>query len=508
MAKNKHGFLKLAIVGAVVAVLGVGVYHGIKHQDKIKDAWNNLWGIEEQVPEEKPTPDDPTGGEEQPLVNSVTIEVEGQDPTTQSVASGGLMEEPEAPTKEGYIFQGWALKGTTEPIDFSTFIVESDITLVPLWLEEPVKVTSATQFTFDGEMLTGYSGTDTNVVIPSSYSLGEVVTKTISIETFDDLMTVFFDNDENPMTVIDCNGNPQEVTHYNIFESESTLAFPLTAEVNVQTYVDGEDFTVTEIYSDAFKDNLLIEKVTVPSKIAIIGGQAFVGCINLQEVIIEEGVSKICGGAFGNCESLKRVTIPASVNSFNGNSNPFDGCTSLENIVVSAENEVFDSRENCNALIETATNILFAGCKSTIIPQGVTTIKGDSFEGITGLKEVVIPTTMTEIGDLAFYNCKGLTSITIPNSVTRIGICAFERCENLTKLVLPNSITELANCCFQGMPSNLEVVLEGKTPPAIDTSLNHSTLIIYVPDDAVDTFKEALNDYADQIKPVSEYEEA
>ena len=71
-------------------------------------------------------------------------------------------------------------------------------------------------------------------------------------------------------------------------------------------------------------------------------------------------------------------------------------------------NNVYDSRNNCNAIIETASNTLIAGCKNTIIPNSV-----------------------TSIGDWAFYFCTSLTSITIPSSVTSIGDWAFASCSNL-----------------------------------------------------------------------------
>ena len=499
MAKNKHGFLKLAIVGAVVAVLGVGVYHGIKHQDKIKDAWNNLWGIEEQVPEEKPTPDDPTGGEEQPLVNSVTIEVEGQDPTTQSVASGGLMEEPEAPTKEGYIFQGWALKGTTEPIDFSTFIVEGDITLVPLWLEEPVKVTatSATNFTFEGNSIKSYVGEDKEVVLPTSYSLGDVLTAEKSFETFDDLLNQFFENGVDEWEVTDADGQSHVFTDRTIFDAE-TLAYPVTGNAFTQTYIDGSDIQVTDIRG--FGSNI-VEKIVIPGEIQVIGSGAFYGCENLKHVEIEEGVKNVGVNAFGDCKNLENVSIPNSATTVGI---AFDGCTNL----------TYNTYDN-GKYLGNDTNPYLVLVKATSTDINSCTINSDckiilnAFYNCENLTSVNLPDGLTVIGDNAFDGCTNLVEIDIPNGVTSIGLNAFTLTA-LKKVTIPASVTDI-NYSFRGANSLLDlvVIFESATPAYIHyDSIVADTAIIYVPDDAVESYKTAWSMHAGQIKPVSEYEEA
>ena len=89
----------------------------------------------------------------------------------------------------------------------------------------------------------------------------------------------------------------------------------------------------------------------------------------------------------------------------------FAGCSSLVSLVVASGNPIYDSREGCNAIIKTSSNELIAGCKSTIIPNSV-----------------------TSIGNYAFYDCSSLTSVEIPNSVTSIGDCAFAYCSSLNRL--------------------------------------------------------------------------
>ena len=106
--------------------------------------------------------------------------------------------------------------------------------------------------------------------------------------------------------------------------------------------------------------------------------------------------------------------------------NIFFGCSKLSSIMVDANNTKYDSRENCNAIIETSTNTLVVGCKVTVIPNSVTRIGDDAFSGCSDLTSITIPNSVTSIGHFAFENCSGLTSITIPNSVTRIDTDAFK----------------------------------------------------------------------------------
>ncbi len=99
------------------------------------------------------------------------------------------------------------------------------------------------------------------------------------------------------------------------------------------------------------------------------------------------------------CSSLTSITIPKSVTNIKNRA--FSACVKLVSIVVEDGNTTYDSRNNCNAIIETSTNTLVNGCVSTIIPNDI-----------------------VSIADGAFWRCS-FSSITIPNSVTKIGNEAF-----------------------------------------------------------------------------------
>ena len=212
-------------------------------------------------------------------------------------------------------------------------------------------------------------------------------------------------------------------------------------------------------YYDSYS-NEYTGKVVIPATVTYngiiysvtsIGRDAFSGCSGLTSIEIPNSVTNIDYGAFSGCSGLTSIKIPNSVTSIS--SSAFRDCSSLTSIVVNDGNPVYDSRDNCNAIIETSTNTLIYGCKYTKIPNSVTSIGGNAFANCSGLTSLEIPNSVTSIGWSAFYKCSSLTSIEIPNSVTSIGYGVFGGCSGLTSIEIPNSVTSIGSDAFGGCSS-------------------------------------------------------
>ena len=179
--------------------------------------------------------------------------------------------------------------------------------------------------------------------------------------------------------------------------------------------------------------------------VTTIGENAFYECTGLTSVNIPNSVTTIRFFAFWNCTGLTSIYIPNSVTDFSEYS--FYLCAGLTSIIVDSDNPKYDSRDNCNAIIETESNTLVFGCKNTIIPNSVTSIGDDAFEQCRGLTSITIPNSVTSIGFGAFC-CSGLTSVTIPKSVTSIGRHAFASCSDLTRASIPSRVTSIGDAAF------------------------------------------------------------
>ena len=237
---------------------------------------------------------------------------------------------------------------------------------------------------------------------------------------------------------------------------------------------------VTIIESQAFCGCSGLTSVNIPNGVTSIGLQAFCNCFSLTPITIPDGVTFIGAGAFSACHSLTSIFIPKSVTYIDNGI--LSSCNGLVSIDVDEGNTIYDSRNNCNAIIKTSSNTLIAGCKNTTIPNSVTSIGTGAFSGCRGLTSITIQNGVTSIGEYAFSYCSDLTTIvveegntiydsrnncnaiietasntliagckntTIPNSVTSIGGYAFSDCGDLTSITIPNGMTNIGEDAFQ-----------------------------------------------------------
>ncbi len=262
-------------------------------------------------------------------------------------------------------------------------------------------------------------------------------------------------------------------------------------------------------------------------------------------------LSSIKDYAFSGCNKLTSIKFPNTVTSFG--SSVFANCSKLTQIVMEEGNALFDSRDNCNAIIKTSDNQLIIGCKNTVIPNSVTSIGESAFDRCDGLNSIVIPNSVTSIGLFAFSNCTNLVAIeiphsvvtmdkraffscsglsqivveegnsvfdsrgncnaiirtsdnqlmigckntTIPNSVTSIGDYAFQDCTGLTSVEIPNSVTSIGADAFFNCINIASMTIMAETPPNIFYYSYYvfynvpKTIPVYVPCGSIEAYQAA-----------------
>ena len=259
---------------------------------------------------------------------------------------------------------------------------------------------------------------------------------------------------------------PATITYENVEYSVTSIEDRAFSECSSLTSITLPE-SVTSIGADAFFQCSSLAYINIPKGVTEINcgaGGAFWGCSSLTAITLPEGLTSIGREAFLDCSSLKSITIPKAVTSIGEGA--FSGCSSLTVIAVDEDNAVYDSRNNCNAIIATSNDSLITGCAKTIIPKGVKSIGDDAFSGCTSLTAITIPEGVTSIGASAFSGCTSLAAITIPedSKLTSIGKWAFRGCSSLTAITIPEGVTSIGEYAFSSCSSLKSItILEGVT---------------------------------------------
>ena len=225
--------------------------------------------------------------------------------------------------------------------------------------------------------------------------------------------------------------------------------------------------SITEMKEGIFINCTALVDVNIPNQLTAIPDHMFAACFSIPSIEIPNTVTHIGYRSFDGCHSLNNVFIPSSVVEIDDL--PFTTCRSLTKLTVASDNPKYDSRDNCNAIIETATNTLIVGCPNTIVPNTVTKIGRYAFFSCDNLTDVILPPSVTSISNQAYSYCHKLTVVNIPTTVKELWGGAFWECNNLTTVFIPESITLLGSQAFSYCKSLKDVYTYIPDPSLLST---------------------------------------
>ncbi len=212
--------------------------------------------------------------------------------------------------------------------------------------------------------------------------------------------------------------------------------------------VSGDSYTipdgVTTLGADAFGSNYYLKSIVISESVTSIGESAFDDCAALETVTIEG--SFVPDGVFTNCPKLSTLIISENLSEW-----ITIDIETLTKIQVSEQNPDFASDDQGAVYDKGYSTLLmcprgFSG--DFVIPESVTAISGNAFDGCSGLTSITIPDGVETIGSYAFRNCSGLTEINIPEGVANIGSYALYGCTNLSYIEIPGSVSNLGRYAF------------------------------------------------------------
>ena len=253
-----------------------------------------------------------------------------------------------------------------------------------------------------------------------------------------------------------------------------------------------------------------VTEYIIGDDVTSIGNCAFYGCSGLTFVTIPNSVTSIGEGAFFSCSGLTSPVYNAHVFAFMPTS--YSGAYTIPAGIESIADYAFYS---CK------------GLTSVTIPNSVTSIGDDAFSGCKGLNAVHISDLSawcnilfpSHNGNTAnplcnahhlYLNNSEITNLIIPNSITHISANAFNGANNITSVTIPSSVVSIGAAAFEGCYAIRSVTCEGAEPPYIQVQNWYYDEIfrgdwgfnVYVPCGSLEEYKNAQwwKEYASQMR--------
>lgn len=217
----------------------------------------------------------------------------------------------------------------------------------------------------------------------------------------------------------------------------SDIVYKVTDDSSVVVSVRDDNYSALVLSDSTLNIPSMVSYKGKEYRVMAVGEGAFAYCCGIRKVDVSEGVEEIKDAAFAGCANLRKITVPASLCKLG--KFVFAYCLNLSSIAVVRDNDVFDSRDGCNAIITKRGNRLVYGCNGTKIPKSVEIINDYAFHGCT-MENVMIPKGVEWIRPYAFFDCPFLRSVRLSSTVSCVDESSFCNCPNISSItVAPNN---------------------------------------------------------------------
>ena len=311
----------------------------------------------------------------------------------------------------------------------------------------------------------GYTGTDTNVVIPAEID-GKPVIQIDGPYEYRDLQfsDAFLDYqlytfNRSDLVSISIPATVTRIGRDAFVNRDSALREIIVDENNpAYTSVDGVLFDKTVQTLIHYPASRPDEEYMVPQGVQQIEMFAFEGCRNLKKVDIPTSMTRISHYAFYGCGSLRQAHIPSSVTQIENSAFSHSGLTDIEipDSVTAIGYDAFSGCPNLTriTMADSVTRLnhsAFRSCPALTdvrLSAGLTEL-GPVFVGCSSLTQIVIPENIKTVSG-SFWNCSALSDVTLPDGLLEIGESAFKGCTSLEAIQLPVSLRYIGSGAFAG----------------------------------------------------------